>query len=575
MSLMFRIAVAANARGTHHKLAMHGLERLTNADCTGWQNLFLVHAETYCIGSKIPDDKFKDFKNHVLHPRDKYWGGAVDAARAWYATLVTRLKAGAWPEAISAAGILSHYLADPLHPFHTAQSDAENTIHRACEWSINRSYDALYAQGLAARPDYVRQLGRDANWLARLQCESADLANAHYEKLIAHYDITRGVSDPPAGLDVIARKICADLLVTAAATIAAVLDHAIADAGVPPPAASPTLPALLAALKIPQNQFLKRIENTADRRAVQAIYDELRTKGAVVAALPEENRTVRDLYQTEVASLKTKPNIAKLFPLPAETVPYTLPTAVKVVPEKTSETTPALTLVAPPTKAAAPAPRRHAAPVVAPAAAPIIENAAIENPQPALSATPVAVPTTAKPQPSEPKEQQANTPQRKTSLYDVVRPAPQQRTEHTAPPRAHLTLDADVVDAPSIGPKTAERLYVHGIKTIADLLAADPGALSELVDQRHINAAAIRDWQDQTRLVLAVPGLTGGAAQLFVGAGYRTPKALAAADSAKVCATVLAFATSPDGSRLLRDGIAPDAAKITAWHARAQSAKAA
>jgi hypothetical protein len=133
---MFRIAVAAHARGTHHKLAMHGLERLTNADRAGWQNLFLVHAETYCIGSKIPDDTFKDFKNHVLHPRDKYWGGAVDAARAWYATLVKHLRAGAWLEAVSAAGVLSHYLADPLHPFHTAQSDAENTIHRACEWSI-------------------------------------------------------------------------------------------------------------------------------------------------------------------------------------------------------------------------------------------------------------------------------------------------------------------------------------------------------------------------------------------------------------------------------------------------------
>ncbi len=557
MSLLFRLAVAAHARGTHHKLAMHGIERITNADRAGWQNLFLVHAETYCIGSKIPDDKFKDFKNHVLHPRDKYWGGAVDAARAWYATLVTQLKAGAWPEAVSAAGVLSHYLSDPLHPFHTAQSDAENTIHRACEWSINRSYDALYAQGLAARPDYVRQLGRDANWLARLQCESADLSNAHYEKLIAHYDITRGVSDPPAGLDVIAKKICADLLVTAAATVAAVLDHAIADAGVPPPASNPTIPALLAALKIPQNQFLKRIENTADRRAVQAIYDELRTTGTVTTNLPEENRTVRELYQTEVASLKTKPNVTKLFPLPAATVPYALPAATKATPEKTSEKTsektpaaaPTLTLVAPPTKVAAPEPRPNVTPAVTSVAAPAVAT--------------------------QPSGQPASQPHHKTAPHAAPYPVTQQPTEPTAPTRAHLTLDADVVDAPSIGPKTAERLYVHGIKTIADLLAADPGALSELVDQRHINAAAIRDWQDQTRLVLAVPGLTGGAAQLFVGAGYRTPKALAAADSAKVCATVLAFATSPDGRRLLRDGIAPDPAKIAAWHARAQSTKAA
>jgi predicted flap endonuclease-1-like 5' DNA nuclease len=519
MTLLFRIAVAAHARGTHHKLAMHALERLANADRVGWQNLFLIHAETYCVGSKIPDDKFKDFKNHVLHPRDKYWGGAVDTARAWYATLVTHLKAGAWPEAVSAAGILSHYLSDPLHPFHTAQSDAENTIHRACEWSINRSYDALYAAGVAAHPDFVRHLGRDPNWLARLQCESADLANAHYEKLIAHYDITRGVMDPPTGLDTVAKTICSQMLVTAAATIAAVLDHAIAEAGVPPPPMSPTLPTLLAALKIPQNQFLKRIENTADRRAVQAIYDELRTTGAVTKALPEENRTIRDLYQTEVASLKTKPDVAKLFPLPAETVTYTLPATA-----------------------------RNAEPPVAKSE---------PNATPRLIQTPPAARVATRP-----PEPEASS-----------NPATSANENPTA--RASLSPDADVVDAPSIGPKTAERLYAHGIKTIADLLAATPEALAEKLDQRHITTSAIVDWQDQTRLVLAVPGLTGGAAQLFVGAGYRTPGALASADSIKVCADVLAYATSTEGRRLLRDGTAPDTEKIAAWHARAQSAKAA
>ncbi len=520
MSLLFRIAFAAHARGTHHKLAMHALDRLAGADRDGWRTLFLVHAETYCIGSKIPDDQFKDFKNHVLHPRDKYWGGAVDAARTWYATLVTHLKTGAWSEAVSAAGVLGHYLADPLHPFHTAQSDAENTIHRACEWSINRSYDKLYAAGLKAHADFSRRLPRDDNWLARIQCDSADLSNAHYEKLIAHYDITRGVMDPPSGLDVIAQKICAELLITAAATIAAVLDHAIDEAGVPPPAVSVTIPVLLAALKIPQNQFLKRIENAEDRRAVHAIYDELRTTGAVVASLPAENRTIRDLYGAEVTSLKLKPDVTKLFPLPAETVTYTLPiVAARATPEPVTPQTPHQT----------PAPPR-----VPPHA-------------PALEATVQTVRTTA-----------ANT-----------NPAP------ATTGRPGLSSDADVVDAPSIGPKTAERLYVHGIKTIADLLAADPATLATSLDQRHITAPTIIDWQDQTRLVQAVPGLTGGAAQLFVGAGYRTPASLAAADVTKVCADVLSFAASVEGRRILRDGTAPDASKITAWHARAQTTKAA
>lgn len=532
MSLLFRIAFAAHARGTHHKLAMHALDRLSGADRDSWRRLFLAHAETYCIGSKLPDDKFKDFKNHVLHPRDKYWGGAVTAARSWYATLVTHLKAGAWPEAVSAAGILSHYLSDPLHPFHTGQTEAENTIHRACEWSINRSYDALYAAGVVAHSDYVRRPARDPNWLARLQCESADISNASYERLIAHYDITRGVMDPPTGLDAVARKICSELLVTAAATVAAVLDHAIDEAGVPPPAVSVTLPALLSALKIPQNQFLKRIENAEDRRAVQAIYDELKTTGAVIATLPAESRTIRDLYQTEVAALKPKADFTKLFPLPAESIAYIVPAIGSIQ------------------RAEAPAHIETATSIAQPA----------RTTMPSLGNTPSAVAVHAA---------ATEQPRAQTLAQRPVIAHP------TTSSRTRLTSEADVVDAPSIGPKTAERLYAHGIKTIADLLAADAMALSKAVDQRHITALDIRDWQDQTRLVLAVPGLTGGAAQLFVGAGYRSPDTLAATDAAKVCADVLSFAASTEGRRILRDGTAPDANKISDWHARAKTTKAA
>ena len=44
------------------------------------------------------------------------------------------------------------------------------------------------------------------NWLAQLVCQGAEQANGDYEKLIAHYDIQRGVVDPPAGLDRVARR---------------------------------------------------------------------------------------------------------------------------------------------------------------------------------------------------------------------------------------------------------------------------------------------------------------------------------------------------------------------------------
>ncbi len=148
---------------------------------------------------------------------------------------------------------------------------------------------------------------------------------------------------------------------------------------------------------------------------------------------------------------------------------------------------------------------------------------------------------------------------------------------HSAPPAARyrLSLDSAVVDGPSIGPKTAERLEPHGIKTVRDLMRAEPAALAVLLDTRHVTADTIADWQDQARLVCTIPGLAGTSAQLLVGAGYRSADAVASAEADKLCADVLAYAASKDGQRTLRDGDPPDIEKIKAWLEAARSVKAA
>ena len=136
-------------------------------------------------------------------------------------------------------------------------------------------------------------------------------------------------------------------------------------------------------------------------------------------------------------------------------------------------------------------------------------------------------------------------------------------------------LSHDVVDAPSIGPKTAERLYACEVRTVRDLLAADPKALAEKLDVRHIDAQVLTDWQHQARLVCMVPGLRGTHAQLLVGAGYLTADAIAHAEPEKLCADVLTFATSAEGQRVLRNGDPPDIEKIKGWLELARSAQAA
>ena len=64
------------------------------------------------------------------------------------------------------AGVLSHYYTDPIQPFHTAQTEAENAIHRACEWSINRSYDDLaQSSGASGSPHIEVAVPEGAHWL--------------------------------------------------------------------------------------------------------------------------------------------------------------------------------------------------------------------------------------------------------------------------------------------------------------------------------------------------------------------------------------------------------------------------
>ncbi|HXF53355.1 MAG TPA: DUF4332 domain-containing protein, partial [Hyphomicrobiaceae bacterium] len=144
-----------------------------------------------------------------------------------------------------------------------------------------------------------------------------------------------------------------------------------------------------------------------------------------------------------------------------------------------------------------------------------------------------------------------------------------------APRRTYLAPADAVERAPSIGAKTAARLGAAGIRTVADLLAADPGALAARLDVGHISAAVVRDWQDQARLMMAVPGLRGTHSQLIVGAGYRTPEALAGADASGLLAAILRFAGTREGQRILRDGSPPDLEKIMAWIASAAEARAA
>ena len=532
MHLLYSIISAAHASGTHHKLALDALRWLECPAADLWQKLFLKHADLYLEGSKAPDQEFKDFKNHVLHPRDDYWGGAAEKVVSWYQHLVEALAQEDWQTAVYCAGVLSHYYTDPLHPFHTAQSEAENSIHRAVEWSICKSYDQLRLQGWREFPGLKVEVTTDANWLATLVCNGAERANASYEKLIAHYDIQRGVVDPPAGLDQVARRIIAELIRYATASYALVLSRAIEEAHVPPPPVSLSLAMVVATLKVPFKLVARRIADVAERREIERCYDELSATGTVEANLCDHDRVVRELYAQEVLA-KGKPRQAsQVFPFrprPRVLTRIDLTRAARVAASAAQDN--------------------------------VVAFAALRRRKLKAAAGATASAQPARPSPG--------------VRWQEVRDPGRSAGEVSQAPRLNLSLDQDVVMSPSIGPKTAARLYPHGIKTVRDLIKADPTALSVLVAARHITPEMISDWQDQARLLATVPGLAGTHAQLLVGAGYPSADAIANAEPEKLCADVLNFALTAAGQRLLRDAETPDREKINGWRAAALSVKAA
>jgi hypothetical protein len=327
-----------------------------------------------------------------------------------------------------------------------------------------------------------------------------------------------------------------------------------------------TLVTILATLKVPVRVLQKSLANAADRRLVECMYDELQATGKVEASLPEDDRAVRAAHAGEVLA-----RIAQLPP--GEAFPY----HGNALPESSVERAARLREENR-TRALDEAARRVAGQA---------EARAASKPGALVASVPTIAPLPKPPTPEAvdavPNEAARTEAPARTGLvarldaHERTRPGsvPSIGAVPSRAPKYYLDRERDIVDAPSIGPKTAERLNAVGLKTVGDLMDADPGALVEQLAVRHITAETIREWQDQSRLVMSVPDLRGTHAQLIVGAGFRDAESLAGAESTDLCARILAFATSADGQRVLRNGTPPDLEAITAWGASARLARAA
>jgi predicted flap endonuclease-1-like 5' DNA nuclease len=157
------------------------------------------------------------------------------------------------------------------------------------------------------------------------------------------------------------------------------------------------------------------------------------------------------------------------------------------------------------------------------------------------------------------------------ALPKAAAPKPPKREKEPSP---RFTLDgaAPVLDAPSIGPKTAKRLELLGVKTVADLLALSPENGQNKLAARHISAQVIRDWQAQALLACTVPGLRSREAQALVACGVRDASELMQFEPAMLTEAIARWGLSEDGARVWGTAPAPTEDDVADWIERAKHA---
>jgi len=131
--------------------------------------------------------------------------------------------------------------------------------------------------------------------------------------------------------------------------------------------------------------------------------------------------------------------------------------------------------------------------------------------------------------------------------------------------RFRLQPDNPIVDAPSIGHKTARRLERIGITTVRGLLACDPQQTAVRLRHRRITRETVQVWQQQASLMCSVPELRCADAIVLVACGITGPLDLRRISPAALQATIAPFVAGESGRRLLRGANPPSAADVARW----------
>jgi hypothetical protein len=128
-----------------------------------------------------------------------------------------------------------------------------------------------------------------------------------------------------------------------------------------------------------------------------------------------------------------------------------------------------------------------------------------------------------------------------------------------------LERTSPVESAPSIGQAASMHLAKVGIRTVADLLNANPESTAQELGVAPLTAAIITRWQHEARLACRIPELRSSSARLLVACGLTEPEQIAGIGRDELVDRVQALVRTPAGRRLLGRHKTPSRGRIAEW----------
>ncbi|MFX0067078.1 MAG: DUF4332 domain-containing protein [Candidatus Hermodarchaeota archaeon] len=446
---LYKTVEKYKVNGTHRWITMQALCLLPE----DWGRVFLRHSKLLLKGSKMPDDTFKDFRNHVFHPPN--WGGAPSETQRRAELMNQLIKEKNFSRLVLEAGILSHYVADVLNPMHTGQTEKEKLMHKFFEWG-NHKYLNRHQQRMSIRATGKLESVKDIPAMVK---ENGTYSHQFYVYVVDGYDMEKGKVEAQEGMNEEILDTAQDLLERAINSVARIWWTAIQ--GVTVPEVSLTIPTIVTRLAIPIHLYKKRVEERRNKKILARMLKEYERHGKVERTLDTDEK-----WQTR---------------------------ALKEI-----------------------------------------------------------------------QDEQGTTPQLRAKPKPRIEPKAKPKPKPKAT-KGHLALKDDVEDAPEIGKKTAERLYAINIKTVQDLMEANPADIVSQLDVSWLKADDVKRWQEECQLMLDIKVLYGHDAQILWNCGYKTKQQVASANPSKLLNEAIEFAKSKQGERIISEKSMPTQEEVEMW----------